>query len=603
MPTMMVQRYRGLMALLALSVALVAFGIACGGDDQPKKASIPADKPAATAKPVAPPGPSGSITIAVAGISPLIQNQRRDISAVGGFGRSLSVWEPIVRAPFVAPPAPPPMQNYTADDNGLASSWEVASDELSITFEIRDNIPWHNNGGDWGFVTAEDVAWSFNEAFAPDSVNNGAEEIGPEMKVGFDVVGPLTVKQNIEAGGFDPTWMWLMGNAAFSGIVITNKAAHEKLGAEKYAETPIGTGKYRVIEWVGNEKIVTEALNEHWTGIVPHVKNITVVEMVEPATRDAALRAGEIDIGELPATIISSTVDAIGGRIQEIGIPRPQGFQMAGNYWSTDCSDCEGGQMPRPAYDEAIKNPDKFPWVGEVGNAESMESARLVRQAMAMAIDRESLVEDILDGHGRVIYAWQNILPGDPSHKDKWNISFDVAKAKDLLAEAGYADGFSYTLWTHGTAEAGSSRAAADAVVEMWRQNLGLDGTVDRTAYGIRRPETVDKTINDPFLHGINWIPGSTSARYICANPGHIVGFTMEQHICDIGLANANEKSLDKRIANNIEVQDYLSHQMLFIPMFQVSAILYAVGPDIAEWRPYNQQDVFVNHVESITLK
>ncbi len=614
------QRYRPLTLLLALSATLFALGVACGGDDEVATAttapaavatatSAPAAtataRPAATAT-TAPPvatGPSGSITVAVGGISPLIQHQRRDITATGGTGRSLSVWEPIVRAPFVSPPAPPPLQNYSPDDLGLAASWEVAGDLESITFVMRANIPWHDTGGDWGFMTADDVAWSFNEAFAPDSVNNGAEEIGAEMKLGFDVIDPLTVRQNIEPGGFDPTWAWLMGNAAFSGIVITNKAAFEQLGREKYAETPIGTGKYRVLEWKGSEKIVTEALSEHWTGIIPHVKTVTTVEILEPATREAALRAGEIDIGSLSPQLITATIEAIGGYVQEIGIPRPQGFQMAGNYWSTACFDCEGGQMPRPGYDEAIADPDKFPWVGELGNPESMENARKVRHAMAMAIDRDSLIENILQGFGRKIYAWQNILPDDPSHKDAWIIPHDPDGARALLAEAGYPNGFAYTLWTHGAADPGSSAAASEAVVEMWRQELNLQGTVDRTDYGIRRPETVVKTINDPFLHGINWIPGSTSARYICAAAGHIVGFTMEQAICEVGLSNATEPSLDKRIANNIEVQDYLSEQMLFIPMFQLSAILYAVGPRIAEWTPYNQQDVFVNNMESVVLK
>ena len=52
----------------------------------------------------------------------------------------------------------------------------------------------------------------------------------------------------------------------------------------------------------------------------------------------------------------------------------------------------------------------------------------------------------------------------------------------------------------------------------------------------------------------------------------------MEQEVCDVGLSNATERDLNQRIANNIEVQDYLSHQMLFLPMFQHSANLFAVA-------------------------
>ena len=115
------------------------------------------------------PAAEGTVTIAVGEVPPLIQEPRRDIRATGGIGKDLSIYETIVRAPHVSPPTPPPQDHtaYSPADLGLAESWEVASDFNSITFKIRKDIPWHNNGGDWGDLTAEDVAWSFNSAFAP----------------------------------------------------------------------------------------------------------------------------------------------------------------------------------------------------------------------------------------------------------------------------------------------------------------------------------------------------------------------------------------------------------------------------------------------------
>ena len=547
------------------------------------------------------PAASGTVTIAVGEVPPLIQEPRRDIRATGGIGKDLSIYETIVRAPHVAPPAPPPQDHtaYSPSDLGLAESWEVAPDFNSITFKIRADIPWHNNGGDWGNVTAEDVEWTFDSAFAADSVNNGAEEIGPEMKVGFDVVGDLTVRQNIEPGGFDPTWAWLQGNAGFNGIVIVSKKAFDELGADAYGTTPIGTGKYKATEWIADDQVVLESVADHWTGIEPSVGTVKIVHMPEPATREAALRSGEIDIGELTPQVINQVVGDIGGRVQEIGIARPQGFQMAGNYWSTNCADCEGGSMPRPGWEEGISN--GYPWIGDPSDPVSMENARKVRWAMAMAIDRESIIDNVLDGLGRVIYAWQNILPDDPSHKPEWVIPHDPNAARQNMADAGYADGFDMEIWVPSTFSPGTI-SAAEAVAEMWRSELSINVTIDRTEYAARRPQTVDKTINVPFTHGINWIPGATSARYICAAPGHIVGFTMEQGVCDTGLSNATEQSLNKRIANNIEVQDYLSHQMLFIPMFQHSANLFAVASTVSSWSPYNSQDVLPNRPESIAL-
>ncbi|MBT3996033.1 MAG: hypothetical protein HOF01_09555 [Chloroflexi bacterium] len=608
---------RSVLIPLVLLLSLTALtATACGGGDDsdsvqatsagtaPTATTAAAAPPAATAptatQSVAPSSGLDNVVIAVLEIPPLIQDPRRDIRASGGIGKDFSIWETIVRAPHVSPPSPPPLDhtNYSPSDNGIAESWEISSDFTSITFKIRPNVPWHDNGGNWGTVDAEDVAWTYNQAFAADSVNNGAEEIGPEMKLGFDVIGPMEVRQNIEVGGFDPTWTWLQGNAAFNGIVIVNKQAFDELGEEAYASTPIGTGRYRVNEWVADDKVELEMVQNHWTGDDAHVKNITLVNMPEAATREAALRVGEIDIGNLPSQTINATVDAIGGTIQEIGIARPQGLQMSGNYWSVDCVDCEGGVMPRPGFEEALATGD-FPYIGDPDDPASMESARLVRWAMAMVVDQQSIIDNILDGRGRVIYAWQNILPDDPTHKDEWVIPYDPELARKYMADAGYPDGFDMELWSPGDRDPGF-KAAAEATAAMWRKELGIETSIDQTAYSARRPQTVDKTINVPFTHGINWIPGSTSARYVCPNAGHIVGFTLEQSVCDIGMANATEQSLEARIANNIAVQDHMSKWMLFVPMFQAPATLFAVSPRISEWTPYNAQDVFPNRPESI---
>lgn len=591
--------------------ALILVVAACGSSSDPAPTpttgSAGGTSPTATSRPAAtgtqssPPATSlDNVVIAVAELPPLIQDPRRDISAVGGIGKDFSVYETLVRAPHVAPPSPPPLDHtgYSPLDNGIAASWEIASDFTSITFQIRPNIPWHDNGGNWGTVDAEDVAWTYNQAFALDSVNNGAEEIGPEMKLGFDVLGPLEVRQNIEVGGFDPTWAWLQGNAGFNGIVIVNKQAFDDLGEERYAATPIGTGRYKATEWVADDKVELEMVPNHWTGTDAYVKNITVVNMPEAATREAALRAGEIDIGELSAQTINATVAAIKGRVQEIGIARPQGFQMAGNYWSQNCPGCETGVMPRPGFDEAISS-NNFPWIGNPDDPDSMERARKVRWAMAMTVNQQSIIDNILEGRGRVIYTWQNVLPDDPAHKAEWNIPYDPEKARQYMAEAGYPNGFDMDLWIPSTFPPGT-KAAAEAVAAMWRQELDIQTTIDKTEYAARRPQTVDKTINVPFTHGINWIPGATSARYVCPNAGHIVGFTLDQSVCDQGLANATERSLETRIANNVAVQDYMTEWMLFVPMFQAPAVLFAVGPRISEWDPYNSQDVLPNRPESI---
>jgi len=562
-------------------------------------AVAPTAKPAAPAQPAAtvaaPKAPSGEVIVATLTMQSNPQRPSKDIGGVGHFGLAFSIYDALIRAPYTAPPNNIPLTGY---EPWIAESWTVAADLSSITFKIRKGIQFHKG---WGELTAEDVAWTFNDAFLPESVNNGAEELSPELRAGFDVLDPYTVRMNIGEGGYIDTWQFWFVNIGFDTIGIVSKKAYDELGDEGYARETIGTGVYQNTSWRADDEIVSTAITDHFSGIVPDVKTFRAVMMPEVATREAALRTNEIDMGELPIKQLDSVVKAIGGYAQEVGVPRPRGFQFAGNYWGHECTACAPGEVvfPRPGYAEAIEK--GYPWVGELGNDESMENARLVRTALNMAIDREKINATVLRGFGRPIYAWMNILPSDPRHKAEWVYPFDVAKAKEYLTQAGYPNGFDMEVWVAGTFP-DDQKESGIAAAEMWREFLNIDVTIDQTAYATRRPTTVDKTLNVPFLHGINWMPGQTAAQYICPQSGHIVGLELEDEVCAIGVSNQTELDFEKRKANNEAVQDYVSHWALSAMIVQFGQY-YAVGPRIAEWSPYNVTQVEVNSPETIVLK
>jgi len=509
----------------------------------------------------------------------------------------MSAYDALIRVPFTAPPENVPQTGY---EPSIADSWVVAPDLRSITFKIRKGVQFHKG---WGELTAEDVAWTFNDAFLPESVNNGAEELSPELREGFDVLDTYTTRMNIGEGGYIATWEFWFGQIGFDTFGMVSKKAFDELGEEGYARQSIGTGIYEVKSWRADDEVIVEAVTDrvHWSGKVPHVKTVRAVMMPEIATVEAALRTNEIDIGQLPIKQLAALVEDLGGYGQEIGIPRPRVFQFAGNYWGTECKACAADEVvfPRPGFAEAIQK--GYPHVGDPRDAVSMENARLVRWAMAMAIDREKIVETVIKGFGRPIYTWMNIRIDDPRHKDEWTIPFDVDKAKQYMTDAGYPNGFDLEIWVPGTFPE-DQKECGIAAAEMWREYLGLGVTIDQTAYATRRPTTVDKTINVPFLHGINWQPGQTAARYICPQSGHIVGLELEDEICAIGLSNDAEQDFEQRKKNNEAVQDYLSHWMLVAPIVQFGEY-FAVGPRIKEWKPYNPVQVYFNSPETVILK
>ena len=126
-------------------------------------------------------------------------------------------------------------------------------------------------------------------------------------------------------------------------------------------------------------------------------------------------------------------------------------------------------------------------WIGFVDDAESMEKARMVRWAMSRAIDREGLNDSLVEGLGEVCYLNQ-ISINQPGWQDKWEIPYDPEGAKQMLADAGYPDGFEAQLWV---GPGGFTAELGDAVAGLWLKNLNIETTVDRITYTKFRPTLV----------------------------------------------------------------------------------------------------------------
>ena len=107
-----------------------------------------------------------------------------------------------------------------------------------------------------------------------------------------------------------------------------------------------------------------------------------------------------------------------------------------------------------------------------------MESALKVRQAMSMAIDRQTLLNTIFGGLGLPTAQYTGFLPSDEGWKDEWDVSYDLDAAKALLAEAGYPDGFEFTFYVPPD-HIVVNPEAGEAVAQMWRQ-LGLSVNIEK---------------------------------------------------------------------------------------------------------------------------
>ncbi len=280
---------------------------------------------------------------------------------------------------------------YTADltfENDLATDYSLSPDGLTWTFLIRDDAFFT----DGEKVTASDVAFTLETAKAAQgSVDLTYMESAAAQD---DTTVVVTLSK--------PTSIFL-NTLASVGIVP------EHAYGEDYGTNPVGSGPYRFVEWKPQEQLLFTA-NEDYYGIVPAIKNVTVVFMSEDAAL-AAVQAGEVDVAYSTATL--GTTEVAGYHIEAITSADNRGFTLP-----------------------VLPNEGKTTQSGApVGN--DVTCNHEIRQAIAYGINRQQIADIVLNGFGRPAYSENDGMP--------WNnpevvMETDVPYAKKLLADAGWAD-------------------------------------------------------------------------------------------------------------------------------------------------------------------
>ena len=385
----------------------------------------------------------------------------------------------------------------------LASDWEMSADGSSYTdFTIRQGVQFH---GGYGEMTAVDVAFSWNDAnpkLQPDSIHDTGGDLANLVQE-VEVIDDYKVRFHWVAFGGHSLLQYVTN--FWEGISIFSKAFFDEVGTEGMRTQMIGTGPFEVTEWTQHKGVFLESVDNHWRKR-PYVAAANVLQVTEASVRKAMLKTGQAQIGELALTDWNEM-------FEEGFTQAPEGFWgdasyvYSGNYWETQhaitgdvfTSDEPGDPLFKPPLDTSM------PWIGDPDIPETMASSQKVRTAMAMAIDREKLMNALTDGFGRVSYApgWDT---SHPFYKSEWDVPYDVAGAQALMAEAGHADGFDVEWWA-GPA-AGSGETLQEAIGIEWLANLNINSTFDKQNYSSFRPSLVNRTNKKIFFSGGDaWAP------------------------------------------------------------------------------------------------
>lgn len=279
---------------------------------------------------------------------------------------------------------------------GLAKDWEKI-DDLTFEFKLREGVLFHNGEE----LTASDVEFTLLRALDSANVGHIVGEIDPD---GFEIVDDYTIRISTK----DP-FAPLMAHLAHTGTSILNQKAVEEFG-DDYGENPVGTGPYMLDTWTRGSQIQLERF-EDFHGDNAKMERITFRSIQEAGNRTIELETGEIHIAY---DTLPTDISRIEGN-DELVLARDLNFSTV--------------------------------YLGFNAKKEPFDDVR-VRQAINYAINVESIINTVMEGSGEV--ATGPIGPMVWAANDELEpYGHDIAKAQELMNEAGLEDGFSTTIWTN----------------------------------------------------------------------------------------------------------------------------------------------------------
>lgn len=368
----------------------------------------------------------------------------------------------------------------------LITGWDLDPDGRGWTLELKHGVQFH---GSWGEMTADDFVWSFEDEIRDGSIHSG---IGLARATGAtaEAVDNYTVSFRLDSPNsffFDA----FFGNGSGASTKVFSKNRTETLGVDAaFLDLSGGTGPFVFKKWAQGDEVVLEAF-EGYHGTPSQLKTVRILEIKEPATQIAALKSGQVDASLVPAPLAEDVASDPSLDTLSFGVPGSQRLYPQGQFcMETTLAGEPIEPYPRPGYD-----PSK-PWVGECDNPDSQENARKVRMAMSMAIDRQSIVDNILGGFGRPSYL-PEVLPPllDLIWQDKWFIPYDPDTARELLVEAGYPDGIDALIRI--TTGSHPLEVEMGQAVAQFLGALGGDVRTEVLTYSGNRPSVVARERSD----------------------------------------------------------------------------------------------------------
>ena len=505
-------------------------------------------------------------------------------------------------------------------EHRLVKSFDVSPDALTYTIRLQEGAKWHagaESQGDWGNLNADDFIWSIGEIS-----KEGGKHVqrgNTEKVFGCDgcsltKIDDLTVELKRPTPTFQLTWF---SQAPIPGFSMNSKTHYDTVGQDVALLEDVGTAPWEMVEHRTDVRRHMKAVEDHWRH-TPEFAEMIWHDIPEESTRLANFLAGELDTGIFNSDSRQAIQDGISSgthpdtKFMVFPAAIIQMMWHEGGHYTPDSKHHqpnEEGDIPNDIDDfignfenicddsdivngvaTEMSSDDRRPWIScdRDVNSPEWERARKVREAMLRGVDRDSLINNIAFGEGEPWFVgiWANrgrmeqlgldtLGPGD--------MDYDPVAAQELLAEAGYADGFSVRVNKRlGT---GTLLLVKDAVATDWLE-MGLDVTLQNQQPAAYRVTSQARKVND--IYGLNDAPSFPEPLRVystvyTSSGTNLFGINhpdMDQFILD---AEA-ELDTDERWKIQGELAKFIYENVLSMPLYAENAV-WPLGPEVDSWQ------------------
>ncbi|MGD9173958.1 MAG: ABC transporter substrate-binding protein, partial [Desulfobacterales bacterium] len=276
---------------------------------------------------------------------------------------------------------------------GLATAWTVSPDGKIYTFKLRKGVSFHN-GQSFNAAVAK---WNLERNAAENTKNAHPEFFRAIEKI--DTPDDYTLVITLK----DVDALFIAHMAEGDAVMLPLQ------GYEKAASEPVGTGPFKFVSWVRGDRVEMARNEKYWNQALPYLDKVTFKFIGDASAQIAALKAGDIDV-----------IGYIAAPEQASEMAKDKSFKV---YAGTTTGEV----------------------IMSTNNKQKPFDNKLVRQAIAHAIDRQTVIELVMFGYGTPIGShWS---PSTPYYMDlTGKFPYDPQKARELLKQAGYPNGFEATI-------------------------------------------------------------------------------------------------------------------------------------------------------------